>query len=71
MPGDETIAVLNHSEHILFHRLLAFGFLNLLLRLVLLLQTDHLFSINNRENVHFFNTLNAVSNEQKPDMIPT
>lgn len=43
MPGDETITVLNYSEHILFHRLLAFGFLNLLLRLVQFLQADHLF----------------------------
>lgn len=42
MPGDETITVLNYSEHILFHRLLAFGFFNLLLRLVQLLQADHL-----------------------------
>lgn len=43
MPGVKTISILNHSEHILFHRLLAFGFLNLLLRLVQLLQADYLF----------------------------
>ena len=41
MPGVKAIAVLNYSEHILFHWFLAFGFLNLLLRLVQFLQTDH------------------------------
>ncbi len=43
MPGDKTIAILNHSEHILFQRLLAFGLIDFLLRLVQLLQADHLF----------------------------
>lgn len=43
MPGDETEAILYYSEHILFHWFLAFGFLNLLLRMVQLLQADHLF----------------------------
>ena len=45
MPGDETIAILNYSEHILFQGLLAFSLIDFLLRLVLvqLLQADHLF----------------------------
>ena len=42
MPGDETIAILNYSEHILFHRFLAFSLIDLLLRLVQFLQADHL-----------------------------
>lgn len=43
MPGDETEAILYYSEHILFHKLFAFSLIDLLLRLVQLLQADHLF----------------------------
>ena len=42
MPGDETEAILYYSEHILFHKLLAFSLIDLLLRLVQFLQADHL-----------------------------
>ena len=42
MPGVKAIAVLNYSEHILFHRLLTVCLLYLLLRLVQLFQADHL-----------------------------
>lgn len=42
MPGDETEAILYYSKHILFHKLLAFSLIDLLLRLVQFLQADHL-----------------------------
>ena len=42
MPGDETITVLNYSEHILIQFLRPFRLLDLLLRLIQFLQADHL-----------------------------